>query len=379
MGLLLIPDALVARGELHAHAALRVENGLIVGVGEAADLRQAGDREIALPGKTLAAGLIDLQVNGGGGCLLNDDPTPNGVRTIVRAHNRAGSTTILPTLISCDRATMEQARNAVEAEINNGQEGLAGLHLEGPFIDEEKRGAHSPEALRAPTDQDMDLLEQPSKGSLMLTLSAHYASEELCSRLTRAGLVLSLGHSSADADSASAAFDRGVRLVTHLFNAMSPLAHRDPGLVGAALADERVTVGLIADGHHVHTTALKAAWQAKGQNRFLCVSDAIGVAGTSQRETRLAGQSVHVEDGRCVNQEGRLAGSAIVLGDSLPILVNRVGLSLPEALNACAVTPAHVLGLDDRGDLRPGLRADLIALDQNLAITAVWIAGQHLD
>lgn len=375
MGLLLIPDALIADGITKTGVGLRIEGGLIGAIGPVSAIRHQGDAEVNLPGKTLAPGLVDLQVNGGGGCLLNDDPTTGGVRTIVQTHLQAGSTTILPTLISCDHKTMVRARAAVEGALLEELPGLAGLHLEGPFLDEEKRGAHAASALRAPNEEDLELLCQKTKGTVLLTLAATYATSELCARLSASGVTLSLGHSAADAQISIDAFDRGVRLVTHLYNAMSPLAHRSPGLVGAALADKRVTVGLIADGHHVHPTALAAAWQAKGPDRFLCVSDAIDVAGTTQQESQLAGQTVRVEGGRCVNQEGRLAGSAIVLSDSLAVLVNQVGLSLPEALTACAGTPARVLGLDDRGDLRAGLRADLIALDLDLKVHEVWVAG----
>ena len=378
MGTLLIPHRIVTPAGSQGNQALLIEDGLIARVGATDDLRGHGHEEVLLAEQTLGPGLVDLQVNGGGGCLLNDDPTIEGLLTIVQAHQAAGSTTILPTLISTDVETMKRARKAVEEGLQQGISGLAGLHLEGPFLDDVKRGAHASEFLRAPTAEDRSLLEQASAGALLLTLSASHATEDLCAKLHDAGVILSLGHSSASAEEATAAFDRGVCLVTHLYNAMSPLAHRDPGLVGAALADERVTTGLIADGHHVHPTALRAAWQAKGSERFLCVSDAIGIAGTSQSETSLAGQTVRAVDGRCVNQEGRLAGSAIVLSDSLAVLVEQVGLTLPEALLACSTVPARVLGLGDRGSLKPGLRADLIALDPKLDVQGVWVAGRRL-
>jgi N-acetylglucosamine-6-phosphate deacetylase len=379
MGTLLIPDRIVTRKGLQTGQALLIESGMITRLGPVDDLHDPGNEEVFLPDQTLAPGLVDLQVNGGDGCLLNDEPTLEGVRSLVAAHQRSGSTTILPTLISCDLPTMVRAREAVEAGLEQKLPGLAGLHLEGPFLDQAKRGAHAAESLRAPAAEDMQLLEQASQGVLLLTLAASHASEDFCTRMAQAGVVLSLGHSAASAEEANAAFDRGVRLVTHLYNAMSPLAHRDPGLVGAALADERVTVGLIADGQHVHPIALRAAWEAKGTKRFLCVSDAIGVAGTDLQEMQLAGQTVRVENGRCVNQEGRLAGSTIVLSDSLPILVDQVGLTLPQALDACATVPARVLGLSDRGTIHPDLRADLIALDQDLVVKSVWVAGQRLS
>ena len=378
MGTLLSPDRIVTREGLQTGQALLIEGGMIARLGPVADLQGPENKEVHLPDQTLAPGLVDLQVNGGGGCLLNDKPTLEGVRSLIAAHQQSGSTTILPTLISCDLPTMVQAREAVEAGLEQNLPGLAGLHFEGPFLDQSKRGAHAAESLRAPATEDMELLEQASQGTLLLTLAASHASDDFCTRMTQAGVVLSLGHSAASADEANAAFDKGVRLVTHLYNAMSPLAHRDPGVVGAALADKRVTVGLIADGQHVHPTALRAAWEAKGEERFLCVSDAIGLAGTNLQEAQLAGQTVRIEGGRCVNQEGRLAGSAIVLSDSLPILVNEVGLTLPQALGACATVPARVLGLSDRGTIHPDLRADLIALDQDLVVKSVWVAGQRL-
>lgn len=379
MSTLLVPDRLITPGGLVEGAGVLIDGPRIADVGPTDALRDRADTVVELAGLTLAPGLVDLQVNGGGGVLFNDEPSTEGLLRISQAHLICGTTTLLPTVISTDHPTMDRAMSAVEAAIGSGMAGVVGVHFEGPFLDEDKRGAHESRHLRAPTPEDVELLLRlGSAGKLLVTLSATHAGESFTTTLLDAGALLSLGHTQATAEEARRAFDHGVGLVTHLYNAMSPMEHRAPGVVGAALADDRVTVGVIADGHHVDPLALRAAWKAKGPEQLLCVSDAIAVAGTDQTESVLAGQRVRVEGGRCVNEEGVLAGSAIALADSLPILVHQVGLDLAEAVTACATTPARALGLADRGVVEVGLQADLIALDGTLKVRGVWQEGNPI-
>lgn len=372
---LLVPEAVALPEGVREGLAVLMDGPLIAAVDRTDRLAGRADAIERLEGLTLGPGLVDLQVNGGGGVLLNDQPTLEGVEAIAAAHRRCGTTSLLPTLITAPLATMEAALEAVRQALDAAVPGVVGLHLEGPFLDAERRGAHEAHLIRSPTADDLALLQAPFPGRLLMTLAASAATEQVTVPLRLAGVLLSLGHTEARAEEARRAFDRGVSLVTHLYNAMSPLAHRAPGTVGAALADDRVTACVIADGHHVHPIALRAAWEAKGPARFACVSDAIGVAGTDLTEATLAGQRVIVEGGRCLNEEGNLAGSAIVLADSLPVLVRSVGLSLAEALVACATTPAAALGLHDRGRVAAHLRADLVALDADLAVQRTWVGG----
>lgn len=372
---LLVPDAVALPEGVREGLAVLVDGALIAAVDRAERLSSRAASVERLEGLTLGPGLIDLQVNGGGGVLLNDEPNREGVEAIAAAHLRCGTTSLLPTLITAERSTMEAALGAVRDALEGAVPGVVGLHLEGPFLDAERRGAHDAALVRPPTAEDLALLQAPFPGRLLMTLAASAATEQVTVPLRLAGVLLSLGHTEATAEEARRAFDRGVGLVTHLYNAMSPLAHRAPGTVGAALADPRVTTCVIADGHHVHPLALRAAWEAKGPERFACVSDAIGIAGTELRETTLAGQRVVLDGGRCVNEEGNLAGSGIVLADSLPVLVRHVGLTLAEALVACATTPAAALGLGDRGQIAAHLRADLVALDAGHRVQRTWISG----
>lgn len=376
---LLVPDTLLLPEGAACGLGLLVEGDRIAAIAAPHELAERADRVVPLEGRTLAPGLVDLQVNGGGGALLNDEPSVETIRRIACAHAVRGTTTLLPTLITSPRADWSAALEAARAACEAGTPGVAGLHLEGPFLDAAKRGAHPSEHLRAPDADDLASLQAPFPGRLLLTLSARHAVEQLTIPLRLAGVLLSLGHTDATAEEAKRAFDHGVSLTTHLYNAMSPLAHRAPGVVGAALADERVTACVIADGHHVHPTALRAAWEAKSPDHFLCVSDAISLAGSDHQEAVLGGQRVHLDGGRCLNEEGNLAGSAIVLADSLPVLVNHVGLTLAQAVHACATVPARVLGLQDRGVLSPNLRADMLTLDADLVVREVWQGGQALS
>ena len=372
---LLVPDAVALPEGVREDLAVLVDGALIAAVDRPERLASRAASVERLEGLTLGPGLVDLQVNGGGGTLLNDEPSLEGVRHIAEAHLRHGTTSLLPTLITADLATMTAAVESVRLALEAGVPGVVGLHLEGPYLDAPRRGAHEAALVRTPRAEELALLQQPFPGRLLMTLAASAATEQVTIPLRLAGVLLSLGHTEATAEEARRAFDRGVGLVTHLYNAMSPLAHRAPGVVGAALADARVTTCLIADGHHVHPIAIRAAYEAKGPERFVCVSDAIAVAGTELEEAILAGQRVRVEGGRCINEEGNLAGSAITLSESLPILVRHVGLSLDQALVACATAPAHALGLADRGRVAPHLRADLVALDPEHGVRRTWCGG----
>ena len=258
-----LTNATVHTGErvLPGHGVL-LEDDRVAAVGPA-DAPPEADEVLDLAGAHLAPGFVDLQVNGGGGRLLDDDPTPQTLAHIADAHGRRGTTGLLATTITGPREGLAAAREAVAAALEQGLPGLLGLHQEGPFLDPGKRGAHPAEHLRAPEEADLVALEDPRLGTRLLTLSAPHATDALCARLRRAGVHLSLGHTSADAAQAAGRFEAGVHLVTHLFNAMTPLASRAPGVVGAALADDRVRCGVIADGLHVDPVSLAAAWRAK--------------------------------------------------------------------------------------------------------------------
>ena len=361
---------------------LLIESGRILAVTEGKP--RPGVDVVRLDGGILAPGFIDVQVNGGGGILLNHDPSVAGLARIAEAHRRHGTTAILPTLIT---DTRERTVAAIEAVAAASVAGVIGLHLEGPHLDPARRGAHPAELMRPLGDDDIALYTRARErlGILVVTLAPAQVKPEAVRRLVEAGVIVSLGHADCTANEAEALFDAGARGVTHLFNAMSGLSHREPGLVGAALTRGDVWGGIIADGHHVDGRALRMALNAKeGPGRLFLVSDAMALLGSDEESFLLNGRTVRRDrSGHCPRltlEDGTLAGSDIDMASSVRFLVERVGLPLDNSLRRATADPADFLGEGDRrGRLAPGARADLVHLSDRLEVLAVWLAGHHAD
>lgn len=359
---------------MHAGAALVVEDGRVVAIGPEA----AGER-VELDGGVLAPGFVDLQVNGGGGVMLNDQPTPEGIAAICAAHGRLGTTGLLPTLIT-DRP--EVTRAAVEAGVAavGRVPGFLGLHLEGPHLDPRRKGAHDPALIRPMEEADLALLVAAAGRlpALLVTVAPESVTEAQIAALSAAGVVVSLGHSDCGAATARGAIGAGARVVTHLFNAMSQLGNREPGLVGAALDAEGVQAGLIADGVHVAVESMRVALAAKrGADGIFLVTDAMAVAGTDLDEFELNGRRILRRDGRLTLADGTLAGADIDFAGSLRVLVEQVGVPLERALRMATAGPAGVIGAQ-AGRLVPGGAADLVHLDGDLVLRGVWRGGERL-
>lgn len=334
-------------------------------------------RRIDLGGGTLAPGFIDLQVNGGGGVLLNDDPSPEAFARVAAAHRRSGTTALLPTIISDRPPVRATAVAALESVRAAGHASILGLHLEGPHLFPGRRGVHPAGVLAPPTEADFALVEQAARsGRVLVTVAPEIVGPDGIRRFRAAGAVVALGHSDASHADAGTAFAAGAAGVTHLFNAMSQLGSREPGLVGAALDHDDVWCGLIADGHHVHWASVRLAWRIK-RRRLVLVTDAMPPVGAeTPSDYLLGGERIRVEGGRCVTAEGRLAGSALDMASAVRNMVRHVGVPLSEALALAAAAPADALGLEHRiGRLRPGLRADLVHLDGSLEVRRTWVAG----
>lgn len=334
---------------------------------------------LALGGGVLAPGFMDLQANGGGGFLLNDTPDVATMSAIASAHRRFGTTALLPTFITDHPARMALALAAARDAQRAGVMGVLGLHLEGPFLDVARRGAHPEALVRTMNDADMAQLLEADCGTLLLTVSPRAVSMAAMSRLAAAGIVLSLGHSDATSNEADAALGAGVRAFTHLFNAMSPLGHRAPGMVGAALASEDAWCGLICDGIHVADTAVHVALKAKGAGRIFLVSDAMAPAAGGPEAFSLHGRKVVRRNGALRLEDGTLAGCDLTMLQAVRHCVDRLGVPLDDALRMASATPAALIGRDDeRGYLRAGYRADLVHLDAALALRHVWVGGVAL-
>ena len=345
------------------------------------DAIPADARAIRLAGGTLAAGFIDLQVNGGGGVMFNDAPTAETITAIGSAHLARGTTGFLPTFISGSGADMLRAVAAVREAMDAGEPGVLGIHFEGPHINPARRGAHDARQIRPPVGGDIDLLASLGAGRTLVTLAPECVAPSDIAALTARGVIVAAGHSEADAGTMDAAMAHGLSGVTHLFNAMGPLGHREPGAAGAALTRDRLACGIIADGAHVNWDVLRLASRAKPKGTLFLVTDAMSPVGASDVDAiRIGGETARVVEGCLRLADGRLAGSLLNMGRAVRNCVMHAGIPLEDALAMAAAYPADFLGLGkSRGRLAPGLRADLVWLDDDLRVRATWIGGERSD
>ncbi len=324
----------------------------------------------------LAPGFIDLQVNGGGGVLLNETPTVEGVRAIAAAHRTFGTTGLLPTVITDTPKVTKAAARAVASAVDQGVPGVLGIHIEGPFIDPARKGAHPEQFIRVPSEADVDWLCRLECGRVLVTLAPNRVSPVIVKRLVDAGVTVSLGHAEATATEALAAIEAGALGFTHLFNAMSQLTGRAAGMVGAALSSPGVFCGIIADGHHVDPVSLRAAIAAAPPGRLFFVSDAMPSAAGGPKSFELQGRPVHVVDGRLQLADGTLAGADITMLDAVRFGHQHLELSLEDALRMAARVPAEFLGLQSQyGQIAPGFAASLVHLSSSLTVLETWIEG----
>lgn len=345
-----------------------VQGGLVKGIiPEPANTETAS--VVNLNGDILSPGFVDLQVNGGDGIMLNDDPSVETLRRMANAHRTLGATTILPTLITDTREKTRAAIAAVTEAIANGVPGIAGLHLEGPHLSVARKGAHDAGLIRPMTSEDLALLVDAAKSLpvLMVTVAPETTTTAQVSALAHAGAIVSLGHTDAAFDTCLAYAAAGARVVTHLFNAMSQLGNRDPGLVGAALDTPGLSAGLIADAIHVHPASMRAAWAAKtGPGKIFLVSDAMAPAGSDIAQFHLGDRLIRRNDGRLTLEDGTLAGADLDLGTAIRVLVEKTGIPLEQALRAATSIPADVAGLGRGiGRLVPGASCSMIRISRD--------------
>ena len=362
---------------LRGDGALVVEGASIQALTRLED-RPRGGKQVDLGGGILSPGFIDWQINGGGGVLFNATPTVEGIAAIAAAHRRAGVTAFLPTVVT-DAPRVLDAALAAAREARERVPGGLGIHVEGPFIDPKRKGVHPPEFIRRMLKEDADALMAARAGVIAVTLAPASVSLDLIARLAKAGIVVSLGHSDASAEEAIAVFDAGASAVTHLYNAMSQLSSRAPGVVGATLADPRIICGLIADGEHAHPLAYRAALAAKGPRGVALVSDAMPPAAGGPDVFELHGRRMIRVGNKLTAEDGTLAGAAITMRDAVDYVVNELKVPLVDALMMATLTPARLLRVDDRiGQLKPGHRADLVHLTDDLEVAEVWTGGRGL-
>jgi N-acetylglucosamine-6-phosphate deacetylase len=356
--------------------AVLLNGARIEAVIERDDPRCRDARVEDLDGLLLVPGFIDTQVNGGGGMLFNDGPDSESIRTIGDAHRRFGTTAFLPTLISDDLDVIASAVAAVRSAIQSGTPGVLGIHIEGPFLNRARRGVHDAKHLRKLDADVIPLLSSLHNGRTIVTLAPEMTSPEVIAELTRRGVIVCAGHSNATFSQATRAIEHGLRGFTHLFNAMSPLAPREPGVVGAALYDESTWCGIIVDGHHVDPVTLQLAMRCKRHDRFMLVTDAMPPVGNGAGSFVLQGKTIRVVDGVCRDEQGTLAGTALDMMAAVRNAVSMLGVDLAEALRMASEYPADFLGLGhELGRIAPGHRAHLALIDEALQVRRTWIDG----
>jgi len=355
---------------------LLVSGAHIEAVVDPQDPRCAGAVTVDLAGQLLLPGFIDVQVNGGGGVLFNDDPTPESIRAIGAAHRTFGTTGFMPTLISDDLDTIERAIGAVQSALDSGMPGVLGIHIEGPFLNAARRGVHDSKHLRLLDTSLLSLLCQLRSGRTVLTLAPEMTTPEIIAKLAAGGILVSAGHSEANYAQTTTAIAHGLRGFTHLFNAMARLEPRDPGIVGAALYDESTWCGIIVDGHHVDPIMLKLALRCKRHDRFMLVTDGMPTVGSEKSTFVLQGRTIRVVDGICRDENGTLAGTALDMAAAVRNAVSLLGLDLAEAARMASEYPAEFLGLGaELGRIAPGYRANLVLMDDDFKVQKTWIEG----
>ncbi len=357
--------------------ALWVRDGRIEAILPEASLPADITRRAA-PGALLVPGFVDLQVNGGGGVLLNNDPTVAGIATICAAHARFGTTSLLATLIT-DRPEVRNAAVAAGRQaLRDRVPGFLGLHLEGPHLSIARKGTHDPALIRPMSEADLRYLttEVADVGLKLITIAPESVGEAQVRALTAAGYVVSLGHTDVGAQTATRYFAAGASMVTHLFNAMSPLGNREPGVVGAALEAGSVACGLIADGFHVDPMAMRIALRAKcGPGQIFLVTDAMSTIGTDETGFELNGRHVYRHDGRLTLADGTLAGADIDMLSCVRFVHEKLDYPLEQALAMATRFPAEACGAGTKGRLAAGMDADFLLLSQDLRLLSTWIGG----
>ena len=367
---------------IHDNVHLEVKGGAISRIEQASQSPSSANAELD---GLVCAGFIDTQVNGGGGVLFNYAPSLATLLTMMRSHSVYGTTAMLPTIITDSSKVMADAANAVAEAIGVGAPGILGIHFEGPNLSEEKRGIHPSKHVRSISDTDLATFTRKDIGKVMITLAPENVSPDIIAELVEQGVIVSLGHSAATYEQALAAIDAGATCTTHLFNAMSGLTAREPGLINIALSDERLTCGLIADLHHVHPQNCALAYQCIGAERLMLVTDAMAHVGSDLQTLPWLDSTITRKDGKLTLDNGSLAGSCLDMSSAVRnmyLLLKQQARNhdadtlLANVLNMASRVPAKLLGIADRGNLKVGNKADFVLLSDDLLVKGAWIGGQ---
>ncbi|WP_425083628.1 N-acetylglucosamine-6-phosphate deacetylase [Ruegeria profundi] len=372
-------DILTPDGIVKDHALLH-RGGRVDGVVPMSELG-SGHVPITLEGGLLAPGFVDLQVNGGGGVMFNNQPDVAALQIMAGAHAQIGATSILPTLITDSPEVTANAISAAIEAVRQGVPGIVGLHLEGPHLAVSRKGAHDAAFIRLMEDADVAVLLEAAAQLpvLKVTLAPESVTSAQIETLTAAGVLVALGHTDASYEVCVAAAKAGARCVTHLFNAQSQMQGRAPGTVGAALAEGEFSAGLIADMIHVHPAMIRNALNAKqGPGEIFLVSDAMATAGSDIRVFELNGREIHREDNRLTLADGTLAGAHLELLQAARNLTTQVDVPFAKALQMASLVPANLIGNRQIGRLVKGALAHVLHIGPEGDLLAVWQNGQKI-
>jgi N-acetylglucosamine-6-phosphate deacetylase len=365
--------------ELVDNRSVLIDGERIVDIVEPDDPRCDSAQKHDLGGKLLLPGFIDLQVNGGGGVLFNDAPSVESIRAIGSAHRKFGTTGFLPTLISADLDVVAKAIAAVRAALAAKVPGVLGIHIEGPFLNVERKGIHDPEKFRELDPAAVRLLTSLKGGRTLVTLAPEMTTPAMIRKLVDAGVVVSAGHTNATYEEIQVALQEGLTGFTHLFNAMSQLTGRAPGVVGAALDDPDSWCGIIVDGEHTDPVVLRISMRCKRHDRFILVTDSMPGVGTNNESFVIAGRKITVSGHLCLDEDGRLAGSNIDMASCVRNAISMLGLPLPQAVQMASRYPAEFMGLaHELGRIAPGYKANFVVADSQINVSETWIDGRAM-
>ncbi|ENM5726702.1 N-acetylglucosamine-6-phosphate deacetylase [Vibrio mimicus] len=332
---------------------------------------------VDLNGANLSPGFIDLQLNGCGGVMFNDEITAKTIDIMHKANLKSGCTSFLPTLITSSDENMRQAIAAAREYQSQYPNQSLGLHLEGPYLNVMKKGIHSVDFIRPSDDSMIDTICANSDVIVKVTLAPENNKPEHIEKLVKAGIVVSIGHTNATYTEARQSFESGITFATHLFNAMTPMVGREPGVVGAIYDTPDVYAGIIADGFHVDYANIRIAHKIKGE-KLVLVTDATAPAGAEMDYFIFVGKKVYYRDGKCVDENGTLGGSALTMIEAVQNTVEHVGIALDEALRMATLYPAKAIGVDDKlGRIKKGMIANLTVFDRDFNVKATVVNGQY--
>jgi len=374
-----INGKVLVNGRIQDDITVLTYEGRITRVQNASQVLAAGTDVVDLGGDYLLPGFIDTQVNGGGGVLFNESPSIEGIRAIAEAHQQFGTTGLLPTLISDDLEVIHEGVAAVDEAINSGVPGVLGVHIEGPFLSLERRGVHDAKKLRKLTVEIISDLQPLKNGCSVLTVAPETMEPGMIRELSAKGFRVCAGHSNANYEATRNAVEQGLCGFTHLFNAMSQLGAREPGVVGAALGSDTAWCGIIVDKHHVAPASVRIAYRCKGPEKLMLVTDAMPPVGSNDTEFTLLGNHVTVKDGVCRDSDGTLAGTALDMSCALRNMIHITSCTLPEASMMASRSPAEFLGLQGKlGQIKTGFKADLVVADSDFRVQRTIIGGRKV-